>query len=224
MSKYDSSIDAILDIEFNNIIAVKKSLDRATMEQVIDLMLTVKPSGHKVITAGCGTSGTLAKRVAHTLCVVEVPATFCAPGDSIHGGMGVIQSGDVVVLFSKGGNTPEILNYIPCSKAKNARIIGVTQNDDSVLARESDIYFKIVAEHESDMWDMLARESDIYFKIVAEHESDMWDMLASASCNTIATVWDAVAFTVMKYNGYTKEDLKLTHPGGKVGDILKGTK
>ncbi|MDD2504312.1 MAG: phosphosugar isomerase, partial [Clostridia bacterium] len=96
----------------------------------------------------------------------------------------------------------EILNYIPCSKAKNARIIGVTQNDDSVLARES----------------------DIYFKIVAEHESDMWDMLASASCNTIATVWDAVAFTVMKYNGYTKEDLKLTHPGGKVGDILKGTK
>ncbi|MDD2503890.1 MAG: hypothetical protein PHG58_08605, partial [Clostridia bacterium] len=64
MSKYDSSIDAILDIEFNNIIAVKKSLDRATMEQVIDLMLTVKPSGHKVITAGCGTSGTLAKRVA----------------------------------------------------------------------------------------------------------------------------------------------------------------
>ncbi|MDD4681010.1 MAG: SIS domain-containing protein [Clostridia bacterium] len=202
MSKYDSSIDAILDIEFNNIIAVKKSLDRATMEQVIDLMLTVKPSGHKVITAGCGTSGTLAKRVAHTLCVVEVPATFCAPGDSIHGGMGVIQSGDVVVLFSKGGNTPEILNYIPCSKAKNARIIGVTQNDDSVLARES----------------------DIYFKIVAEHESDMWDMLASASCNTIATVWDAVAFTVMKYNGYTKEDLKLTHPGGKVGDILKGTK
>lgn len=200
MGKYDASIDTILDVEINNIIAVKKSLDRQTMQDVIDLMLTVKPSGHKVITAGCGTSGTLAERVAHSLCVVEVPATFCAPGNSIHGGMGVIQKGDVVVLFSKGGNTPEILNYIPCAKAKGATIIGVTQNDGSTLAREA----------------------DIYFKIVAEHECDMWDMCASASCNTIAAVWDAVAFTVMRYNGYTKDDLLLTHPGGKVGQMLRG--
>lgn len=200
MSKYDSSIDEILDIEINNIIAVKKSLDRSVMQQVIDLMLQVKPSGHKVITAGCGTSGTLAERVAHTLCVVEVPAAFCAPGNSVHGGMGLIQKGDVVILFSKGGNTAEILNYIPCCKAKGAVIIGVTQNDSSALARNS----------------------DIYFKIVAEHESDMWDMCASASCNTIAAVWDAVAFTVMKHNGYTKADLLLTHPGGKVGELLRG--
>lgn len=199
MRKYDDSIDRILDIEINNIIAVKKSLNRETMEKVIDLLLTVKPSGHKVITAGCGTSGTLAERVAHSLCVVEVPALFCAPGNSVHGGMGVIQSGDVVVLFSKGGNTNEILNYIPCCKAKGAIIIGVTQNDDSVLARES----------------------DIYFKILCEHEADIWDMCASASCNTIAAVWDAVAFTIMRYNGYTKKDLSLTHPGGKVGEILR---
>ena len=202
MSKYDASVDAILDIEINNIIAVKKSLNRKTVEKVIEVMLQVKSSGHKVITAGCGTSGTLAERVAHTLCVVEVPAAFCPPGNSVHGGMGVIQKWDVVVLFSKGGNTLEILNYIPCCKAKGAMIIGVTQNDDSVLAREA----------------------DIYFKIVAEHESDMWDMCASASCNTIAAVWDAVAFTVMKYNGYTKKDLLLTHPGGKVGELLKREK
>jgi len=199
MSKYDASIDDILDIEINNISAVKKSLCRETAARVIDLMLTVKPSGHKVITAGCGTSGILAERVAHSLCVVEVPATFCAPGNSIHGGMGVIQKGDVMALFSKGGNTPEILNYIPCCKAKGATIIGVTQNDDSALARQA----------------------DIYFKIVAEHECDPWDMCASASCNTIAAVWDAVAFTVMRHNGYTKADLLLTHPGGKVGELLR---
>lgn len=199
MSKYDASIDGILDIEIANIASVKKSLDRGTMERVIELMLSVKPAGRKVITAGCGTSGTLAERVAHTLCVVEVPATFLAPGNSIHGGMGVIQKGDVVVLFSKGGNTPEILNYIPCSKAKGATIVGVTQNDDSVLARES----------------------DIYFKIFCEREADMWNMCASASCNTIAAVWDAVAFTVMRFNGYTKADLMLTHPGGKVGEMLR---
>lgn len=199
MSRYDASIDRILDIEINNIIAVKRSLDRDVMAQVIDRLLRVKPEGHKVITAGCGTSGTLAERVAHTLCVVEVPATFCAPGNSIHGGMGVIQKGDVAVLFSKSGNTPEILNYIPCCKAKGATIIGVSQRDDSVLARQS----------------------DIYFKIQCEHEADIWDMCASASCNTIAAVWDAVAFTIMRVSGYTKDDLRLTHPGGGVGDLLK---
>lgn len=199
MSRYDASIDCILDIEINNIIAVKRSLDRDVMAQVIDRLLRVKPEGHKVITAGCGTSGTLAERVAHTLCVVEVPATFCAPGNSIHGGMGVIQKGDVAVLFSKSGNTPEILNYIPCCRAKGATIIGVSQRDDSVLARQS----------------------DIYFKIQCEHEADIWDMCASASCNTIAAVWDAVAFTIMRVSGYTKDDLRLTHPGGGVGDLLK---
>lgn len=199
MSRYDASIDRILDIEINNIIAVKRSLDRDVMAQVIDRLLRVKPEGHKVITAGCGTSGTLAERVAHTLCVVEVPATFCAPGNSIHGGMGVIQRGDVAVLFSKSGNTPEILNYIPCCRAKGATIIGVSQRDDSVLARQS----------------------DIYFKIQCEHEADIWDMCASASCNTIAAVWDAVAFTIMRVSGYTKDDLRLTHPGGGVGDLLK---
>ena len=199
MSRYDASIDRILDIEINNIIAVKRSLDRDVMAQVIDRLLRVKPEGHKVITAGCGTSGTLAERVAHTLCVVEVPAAFCAPGNSIHGGMGVIQKGDVAVLFSKSGNTPEILNYIPCCQAKGATIIGVSQRDDSVLARQS----------------------DIYFKIQCEHEADIWDMCASASCNTIAAVWDAVAFTIMRVSGYTKDDLRLTHPGGGVGDLLK---
>ncbi len=199
MTKYDASIDAILDIEISNIQAVKKSLDRDVMARIIDLLLTVKPDCRKVITAGCGTSGTLAQRVAHSLCVVEVPATFCAPGNSVHGGMGVIQKGDVVVLFSKGGNTLEILNYIPCCKAKGATIIGVTQNDASILARKA----------------------DIYFKVLCEHEADIWDMCASASCNTIAAVWDAIAFTIMRHNGYTKKDLLLTHPGGKVGELLR---
>lgn len=198
MSKYNESIDRILDIESNNILAVKKSIDRDIIEKIIDILLHVKSNKAKVITAGCGTSGTLAERVAHTLCVVEVPAVFCAPGKSVHGGLGLVQEGDVVVLFSKGGNTPEIINYIPCCKAKGALIIGVTQNDGSLLACES----------------------DIYFKITAEHESDMWDMCASASCNTVAAVWDAISFTIMRYNGYTKQDLLLIHPGGSVGDQL----
>lgn len=199
MSKYDESVDSILDIEQNNIAEAKKSLNRDTIAQIIDLMLTVKPERKKVITAGCGTSGTLAQRVAHTLCVVEVPSAFCSPANAVHGGMGLIQKGDIVILFSKSGNTVEILNFIPCCKQKQATIIGVTQNDDSILAKEA----------------------DIPFRIETVRESDMWDMCASASCNLVAAVWDAIAFTVMKHSGYTKEDLRLIHPGGRVGELLK---
>jgi len=199
MTKYDNSLDRILDIEWQEIKKLKDKLNRDTVAQVIELLLTVKPQGHKVITAGCGTSGTVARRIAHTLSVVEVPAFYCSPSNSIHGGMGAIQRDDVVILLSKGGNTQEILNYIPVCKTKQAKIIGVSQNDDSILAKSS----------------------DIYLKIHVDNEADRWNICASTSCTAIIAVWDAIAFTIMEYNGYTKDDLVLTHPGGKVGEMLR---
>ena len=198
MSVYDESIDRILTIEYQNIVELMKTLDRDVCAQVIERLLRVKPEGRKVITAGCGTSGMLARRVAHSLSVVEIPAFFCNPADAVHGASGSIQKDDVVILFSKGGNTQEIVNYIPICQAKGAFTIGVSQYDDSALATHTDIYFKI--------------------KI--DHEADIWNMCASASCNAIAAVWDAIAFTAMRYNGYTKDDLLLIHPGGKVGELL----
>ena len=198
MGKYDQSITDIMNIEWNAIKKLIDTLDRDVMEQIIDLLLRVKPEGHKVITAGCGTSGSVAVRVAHSLSVCEVPAFYCCPANSIHGGTGAIQKGDVVILFSKGGNTQEIVNYIPICKAKGATIIGVSQNDESILAKLS----------------------DIYFKVQIDQESDMFNMCASASCTAYCAVWDSIAFTIMKHNGYTKEDLLLIHSGGKVGELL----
>ena len=198
MGKYDQSITDIMNIEWKAIKKLIDTLDRDVMEQIIELLLRVKPEGHKVITAGCGTSGSVAVRVAHSLSVCEVPAFYCCPANSIHGGTGAIQKGDVVILFSKGGNTQEIVNYIPICKAKGATIIGVSQNDESILAKLA----------------------DIYFKVQIDQESDMFNMCASASCTAYCAVWDSIAFTIMKHNGYTKEDLLLIHSGGKVGELL----
>ena len=66
----------------------------------------------------------------------------------------------------------------------------------------------------------LARLADIYFKVQIDHESDPFDMCASASCTAYCAVWDAIAFTIMRYSGYTKDDLLLIHSGGKVGELL----
>lgn len=198
MRKYDASITEILNIEYQQIQKLIDTLDRDVMEQIIELLITVKPNGKKVITAGAGTSGATAVRVAHSLNVCEVPSFFCDPAYSVHGGAGAIQKGDVVILFSKGGNTLEVINYIPICKAKGATIIGVCQNDESILAKNA----------------------DIYFKVQIDQESDKFNMCASASCTAYCAVWDAIAFTIMRYTDYTKEDLLLTHPGGKVGELL----
>jgi arabinose-5-phosphate isomerase len=199
MGKYDQSITDILTIEYKEIQKLINSLDRKVMEQVIELLMSVKKNGRKVITAGAGTSGATAVRVAHSLNVCEVPSFYCDPAYSMHGGTGAIQKGDVVILFSKGGNTLEVINFIPVCKAKGAIIIGVSQNDDSILAQNADIYLKINIERESDL---------------------MFNMCASASCTAYCAVFDAIAFTIMRYSGYTKDDLLLTHPGGKVGELL----
>jgi len=201
MTKYDASIDRILNIEWKAIKKLVDSLDRKVMAQVIELLMSVKPEGRKVITAGCGTMGTVARRVAHSLSVVEVPAFYCSPSNSIHGGMGVIQKDDVVILFSKSGNTQEMVNYIPVCKAKGAKIIAVTQNDDSIMAKSS----------------------DIYLKVHVDTEADKWNMCASASSSAVVAVFDSIAFTIMEFNGYKIEDLRLTHPGGGVGELLKIT-
>jgi D-arabinose 5-phosphate isomerase GutQ len=66
----------------------------------------------------------------------------------------------------------------------------------------------------------LAQNADIYLKINIEQESDMFNMCASASCTAYCAVFDSIAFTIMRYSGYTKDDLLLTHPGGKVGELL----
>ncbi len=199
MSGNGKYYDEVLTIERDAIGGLLHKLDRSVMDRLVDLFCTVKQSGRKVITAGCGTSGIAAEKIAHTLSVVEVPSFFLSPANSIHGGMGAIQQGDIVVLLTRGGNTPEIVNYLPVCKAKKAIIVGVTEKEDSTLGQNC----------------------DILFKVPVERESCPWNLIASASILAVLSAFDAIAFTVMRHNGFSKEDFYLTHPGGSVGDKLR---
>jgi len=134
-----ASYKEVIRIESESIAKLSDRLDYAVMDKILELFCTMKETGHKVIVAGCGTAGTAARRIAHTLCVVEIPAFYLSPANSIHGGFGAIQKGDVVVLISKSGNTQEILNYVSVAKAKGATTIGVTENEESKLGQGCDI-------------------------------------------------------------------------------------
>ncbi len=152
----------------------------------------------KILTAGCGTSAAAARKIAHSLCCIERPAAFLSPGDAVHGGLGLVQPEDVVIAISKGGNTREIVNLIPAIKTKKAFLIGVTEKEDSTLARHS----------------------DLWLKVKVDREPDAFNMLATASTMAVIAVFDAVCIVLMSVTRYTKEQFSLIHPGGAVGDRL----
>ncbi len=189
----------IMKEEAETISKAADRIDYDVMSQIMDLFCTVKKKGKKVILAGCGTAGQAAKRIAHTLSVVEVPAFFLSPADSIHGGMGAMQEGDILVLLSKSGNTQEVLNYLPAAGKKGLTVIGVTENEES----------------------RLGLAADIVLKIKIDKEPDCWGIVSSASTLASISAFDAIAFAVMEETGYTKEEFYLIHTGGGVGDILR---
>jgi len=171
------------------------------MDSFISLVNILAECRGRILTAGVGTSGAAAKKIAHSLCCIERPAFFLDPGDAVHGGLGAAQPGDAAILISKGGGTSELISLIPALKKKDVRIIGVTENPDSVLGMES----------------------DLCLKIKVEKEADKFNMLATTSTMAVVAVFDALCITLIEYTGYTKEQFAVIHPGGAVGKrLLKG--
>jgi D-arabinose 5-phosphate isomerase GutQ len=192
--------DRTLLTEAKAIENLTKKLDYRALDKIVERLLKAKRSNARVFVAGCGTSGAAAKRIAHTLSCIEIPGIFLSPADAPHGAMGMIQPGDVVVLISKGGGTPEILNYVPCCKDKGATIVGVTHNPDSALASECDL--PLILD--------------------TGEEPCPWKMMPCASTLGVIAAFDAIILATMRLNGFTKEQFLRIHPGGATGDALRG--
>lgn len=152
----------------------------------------------RIFTTGCGTSGVAAKKVAHTLCCVERPTCFCPPSDAVHGEMGCLRKGDIMIMFSKGGNTQELVNMIGACETKGVTIIAVTENGDSILAQHA----------------------QLWVPIHVEKEPDPFNMMATASILATISYFDALCIALVEYTGYTKEQFLVIHPGGAVGERL----
>ncbi len=194
-TKIMDSVIHTLQSEADTIRQLAKDINPAQIEDVTNVIIDCKG---KIITSGCGTSGAAARKIAHTLNCVECPALFLSPADAVHGGLGVVQKGDVVILLSKGGATPEINQMILACEKKDAIIIGVTEKEDSYLAKKSKYILKI--------------------KI--DKEPDDFNMLATASTMAVTAVFDAIAIAVTRIRGYSKKEFLLIHPGGDVGNRL----
>ena len=190
-----SEINRCLTMEAESIAALRQTLDQEAVLAAAKALMNCKG---KVILSGCGTSAMAARKVAHSLSCIEIPALFLSPADAVHGALGVLQREDILVLISKGGNTQELVNLIPACKTKGALLIGVSENPESVIAGQA----------------------DIYLKVKVEQEPCRFNMLATASTLAVIATFDAICIALMQMTGYTREQFAVIHPGGAVGERL----
>ena len=190
-----SEINRCLTMEAESIAQLRQSLEQEVVLAVARALMNCKG---KVILSGCGTSAMAARKIAHSLSCIEIPALFLSPADAVHGALGVLQREDILILISKGGNTQELVNLIPACKTKGALLIGVSENPASVIARQA----------------------DIYLKVKVEQEPCRFNMLATASTLAVIATFDAICIALMQMTGYTREQFAVIHPGGAVGERL----
>lgn len=129
--------------------SVRRLSEELDGQQVLDTARALMNCRGKVILSGCGTSAMAAKKIAHSLNCIEIPALFLTPSDAVHGGLGVLQEEDILILISKGGGTEELVRLIPACRAKKALLIGVSENPASAIAQNADIYLRVRVEQEA---------------------------------------------------------------------------
>ncbi|MDR3644459.1 MAG: SIS domain-containing protein [Clostridia bacterium] len=182
------------EIESESILATKERMDWEAFQKATEEL----SKATRIATTGCGHSGIACMHFAHSLCCIERPARFISPAEAVHGAMGYIQRGDVLVWASRGGKTDELFAIINICRAKGATVIGVTENLSSPLAEKSDIILPM--------------------KVTSE--TDKYNCQGTSSFTALAAVFDALQTAVIEETDYKNERFALVHPAGAVGKRL----
>ena len=182
------------DIQINELKKIKKIFNNSFVKAV-DLILNCKG---KVIFAGVGKSGLIARKISATFSSIGIPSFFCDPAQALHGDMGQIERKDILIIFSYSGNTSELNNMLKFANRFRIKIIGVASKPESILLKASDI--KLV--------------------IPKVKEADVIGMVPTSSTSITLLLGDCLATTVMYQRKFSKEKFKIFHPGGNIGNSL----
>ena len=182
------------NIQINELKKIKKIFNSSFIKAV-DLILNCKG---KVIFAGIGKSGLIARKISATFSSVGIPSFFCDPAQALHGDMGQIEKKDILIIFSYSGNTSELTNMLKYANRYRIKIIGVASKPESILLKASDI--KLV--------------------LPKVKESDLTGMVPTSSTSITLLLGDCLATTVMQLRSFSKEKFKIFHPGGNIGSSL----
>jgi len=181
----------VLEVEARAIEEMIPRLDGA-FEEAVELVVA---SGGRVIVCGLGKSGIICRKVAATLSSTGTPAMFMHPVEAIHGDLGMLVAGDVVILVSNSGETEELLRLVPIVKRLGAPLVGILGRPVSSLARECDVVL-----------DVSVRE-----------EACPLGLAPTASTTAALVMGDALAMALVERRGFSAEQFAERHPGGMLG-------
>lgn len=184
----------VLKVEADAITALLDRIDERFV-QAVEMILACK--GRLVIT-GMGKSGLICQKVAATMASTGTPALFLHPAEGIHGDLGMLMKGDVVMAVSNSGETEEIARILPVIKRMGLPLIAMTGNPGSTLARAG----------------------DVFLDISVKEEACPLGLAPTASTTATVAMGDALAVTLLIRRGFKEEDFALFHPGGALGKRL----
>ncbi len=167
-------------------------------ENFANVVQVIAQSKGRLVVTGIGKSANVATKIVATLNSTGTPAIFMHASDAIHGDLGIIQKEDIVLMLSKSGNTPEIKVLIPLIKNFGNKIIGITANAQSYLAKNADYLLHTPMQKEA-----------------------CPNNLAPTTSTTLQmAMGDALAIALLEYKGFNERDFAKYHPGGTLGKKL----
>ncbi|HXB63068.1 MAG TPA: KpsF/GutQ family sugar-phosphate isomerase [Acidobacteriaceae bacterium] len=172
---------------------------REPFERAVNLLAACASQHKRVIVMGMGKSGIIGQKIAATLSSTGTPSTFLHPGDAMHGDLGVLSKGDVVLALSMSGETDEISKLLPMVKRLGDALISFCGKPDSTLAQAS----------------------DIFLDCCVDEEACALNLAPTASTTVMLALGDALAMEVSRRRGFKAEDFADLHPGGKLGKKLQ---
>lgn len=182
------------ELERESILRTAMTIDPESIEKAAEVL----SNAPRIAVTGCGHSGIAAQHFAHLMCCAERPARFLYPSEAVHGGLGFLQPGDVLVWTSRGGKTDELIPIVRFAKERGLTVIGVTENLSAPLAEQSDILLAI--------------------RVVRECDPD--NCQGTSSFAVTNAVFDALQTAVIVLTGFRKDDFAVIHPNGAVGKRL----
>ena len=184
----------VIRIEAEALLALAETIDES-FQRAVEMIMGCRG---RVVVTGMGKSGLIGQKIASTLSSTGTPALFLHPAEGVHGDLGMIMKGDVVVAISNSGETEEILRILPVVKRLGALLVSVAGNPASTLARAG----------------------DVFLPVSIREEACPLGLAPTASTTATLALGDALAVALLVERGFREEDFALFHPGGALGKKL----
>ena len=187
----------VFDVELAAVKAVRSRLN-ATFDKAVALITYALANRNKLVVVGVGKSGNIGRKIAATFTSTGAPAVLLDSVDALHGDLGILNDGDIVLALSYSGETDELIDLLPAMKRFSVRVIAITSAPKSTLGQHA----------------------DLVLNVKVPKEACPFNMAPTASTTASLVMGDALAMAVLDARGFKKSDFAQRHPSGAIGRAL----